>query len=165
MIFRATLVGLSALLGSCGAMPRCAPINAPQVASAPVETTPLTPDDAPPVTRETQCSGTISWDGRSPVRVVWDSGNNVQQLLDQGNAVNQGYSGSDWISGHYSSHGAIFRAGPNLQIGDTILYDCVRYKVTGRGSGTAGSTMAIREGLTVQYSGCGSVCFVFATQG
>lgn len=110
---------------------------------------------------EQKCEDTISWDGRLRVHVVRES-TNSQTALDNGNAVNMGYSGHDFVAGHYSSHGAIFRSGPNLSNGDVINYDCRSYTVTGRTSASYGDYWIFRAGLTVLYSGCGGVCLVFA---
>lgn len=134
-------IALASLIGGC--VEECAPQRQP----APVQ----------------NCDERISWDGRSPVRVVREK-NNVQAVLDRGNAVNMGYSGHDFVAGHYSTHGAIFRAGNNLSNGDVINYDCRNYVVTGRATSYYGAYQTFRAGLTVIYSGCGNgrVCLVFA---
>lgn len=111
---------------------------------------------------QTSCVDTVSWDGRPPMHVMRSDWRQAQRFLDAGKAVNIGVPGYDLVAGHYSSHGSIFRTGPNLQVGDPIDYNCRTYYVTGREAGVAGQWFEWREGLTIQYSGCGSVCLVFA---
>lgn len=108
------------------------------------------------------CEETISWSGRTPVHVERAPDYDPQALLDQGNAVNIGQEGYDHVAGHYSTHGAIFRKGKSLKTGDPVWYDCTPYVVTGRGSSHAGVVFEFQPGLTIQYSGCGGVCLVFA---
>lgn len=109
------------------------------------------------------CENVLSWHGRSPVNVPHASAP-AQGLIDQGNAVNIGWDGSEYIAGHYSSHGSVFRSGPSLSGGDEINYDCQTYVVYDRASAHAGDDLGdfIREGLAIQYSGCGGVCVVYA---
>lgn len=144
MIIKLAFAGV-ALFSSC-VPARCNP----SVPSAPVA----------PV--ETNCEGTISWDGRSPVNVIRVPDYEAQSHLDNGGVVNIGTNGYEHVAGHYSSHGAVFRNGPRLGVGSVINYDCTNYVVTGRGSASAGDMFNFQPGLTVQYSGCGGVCLVFA---
>jgi len=148
-IFGSVLVGLATLASCVGA--QCADQVTPDAAQEVVETA-----------SDSSCNETISWDGRSAVHVMRVSWRNAQRYLDQGNAVNIGTPGHAHVAGHYSTHGSIFRSGPTLNAGDIIHYDCTDYRVTGRGSAATGSYMTWRPGLTVQYSGCGGACLVFA---
>lgn len=142
-----------ALLGSCGAVDQCAPVPP---GPAPTEEVAVASENS-------DCNNTISWHGRSPVHVPKSRDDReITRLIDSGNAVNLGLPGQAHVAGHYSSKGAIFRSGPTLSVGDSIEYDCQQYTVTGRGSASAGTPWRGRDGLTVQYSGCGSVCLVFA---
>lgn len=108
----------------------------------------------------------ISWEGRSPVEVVWISASTgeglqrAQAALDDGLVVDVGEPGRHHVAGHFSSHGAVFRAGPNLVPGAEVRFDGAVYVVTGTESARAGDPPNWREGLTVQYSGCGGVCLV-----
>jgi hypothetical protein len=88
----------------------------------------------------------------------------VQAALDRGLVVDIGYEGHHHVSGHYSSHGSVFAAGPNLDVGEAVYFDGDVYVVTGRDSGRAGDVVTLREGLTVQYSGCGGACLVRAVE-
>lgn len=148
MILRSATLAVATLIGGCSQFNSCAP-------AAPAKQEVVAP-------RGGNCSGTISWDGRSPVRVVGGNDATAQRLLDAGNAVNIGQPGYDHVAGHYSTHGSIFRSGPGLAMGDHINYNCKDYTVNGRGSSAASRQWVFRAGLTVQYSGCGSVCLVFA---
>lgn len=151
-------IGIMTFMASCA--PQCmpAPDGAPPIPDAPgVEIEqPLT--EAPAV----DCNNKIQWAGRTPVQVVHVGYESAQGYLDRGNAVDIGYDGHAHVAGHYSSHGAIFHSAAGLGSGDVINYDCVSYTVYGRGSAKAGEWFTYRSGLTVQYSGCGSLCLVFA---
>lgn len=122
----------------------------------------IAPQCTPNKPAPTVCEETVSWDGRSPIGVnrvdAWDA----QWHLDNGEAVNIGWDGQDYIAGHRSSHGSVFRSGPRLDPGDKINYDCQTFVVTGRGSSYAGALFNPPVGLTIQYSGCGGVCQVYA---
>lgn len=126
----------------------------------------LTPDaNAPAVSQEDPaCNNVIRWEGRGPVKAVDANDNNEQRLLDQGKVTSTGSENYAHVSGHFSTHGAVFRSGPSLQNGSWIEWDCSYYTVTGRGSGRPGNSFVLPRGLTVQYSGCGGVCFVFAVK-
>lgn len=134
----ASVAGLAALGGGG---PRC---------------TPEPPSPSP------TCEETISWAGRSPVHVVRVPGGPGQNHLDRGRAVNIGVDEYHHVAGHYSSHGSIFRSGPSLDVGENINYDCENFTVVGRGAHYPGAEIDLRLGLTVQYSGCGGVCLVYA---
>lgn len=167
-MLRSLSFGFAALLGGCGGFQQCAPVTpAPESVQyqqpVPDEAGGYVAPAAPAAPQGDSCDGRISWDGRSPVRVIRSIAESAQHLLDQGNAVNIGESGYDHVAGHYSSHGSIFRAGTNLDRGDVIVYDCRSYTVSGRDSASAGDPLPWNPGLTVQYSGCGGVCLVFAS--
>lgn len=109
--------------------------------------------------------GQISWEGRPAVGVVAMNGqplSDVQAALDRGLVVDIGYEGHHHVAGHYSSHGSVFAAGPNLDPGEDVWFDGEAYTVTGRESAPAGAKVVFTEGLTVQYSGCGGACLVRA---
>jgi hypothetical protein len=111
---------------------------------------------------------TISWEGRSPVGYVHipvtdaASTREAQRSLDAGNVVDIGYAGHRHLAGHYSSHGAVFHAGPNLQPGSEVVLDGETFTVTRVVSAQPGDPPNIPAGLTVQYTGCGGVCLVRA---
>jgi hypothetical protein len=113
-------------------------------------------------------AGQISWEGRPAVAVVAMNGaplSDVQAALDRGQVVDIGYEGHHHVAGHYSSHGSVFAAGPNLDPGEEIRFDGDVYVVTGRDSAPAGAVWTFQDGLTVQYSGCGGACLVRAREG
>jgi hypothetical protein len=104
---------------------------------------------------------TISWEGRSPVGYVQMT-EGVQAALDRGLVVDIGYAGHRHLAGHYSSHGSVFAAGPNLDPGDEVVLDGETYTVTRTVAAQPGDPIDIPAGLTVQYTGCGGVCLVRA---
>jgi hypothetical protein len=112
---------------------------------------------------------TISWPGRSPVCVTPTSTRSAQSLLDAGRAVDlSGDTNSKngaHVAGHFSSHGAIFAAGPSLRPGVGVDYAGQHFTVRGTSSSHAGARYNPPPAgtLIVQYSGCGGVCLVKAT--
>lgn len=144
-MIRTLALTFAALVGSC-APKNCAPPETSTPESVAVES----------------CEERISWDGRSSVHVVRAPYYEAQEHLDGGSPVNIGSNGFDHVAGHYSSRGGVFKAGPRLSVGSNINYDCTNYTVTGRGSSSAGAEYPLQPGLTVQYSGCGGLCLVFA---
>jgi hypothetical protein len=112
---------------------------------------------------------TISWPGRPPVCVTPTGTRSAQGLLDAGRAVDlsgdTNPNNGAHVAGHFSSHGAVFAAGPNLRPGLNVDYAGRHFTVRG----TTGSHTGARYNpppagtLVVQYSGCGGVCLVSAT--
>lgn len=112
--------------------------------------------------------GTVSWEGRSPVEyvtipIVDDASQaRAQKALDAGKVVEIGEPGYRQVAGHYSSHGSVFHAGPELDVGDWVQFDGETFTVTGRDSAQPDTWPPLQPGLTIQYSGCGGLCLVRA---
>jgi hypothetical protein len=160
--------GIAAVVASCTPGNGCTP-------PLPTEREPVAapaPDPAPapaPVPADTGY-GEIRFPGRNPVAVVgistFDGAAAAQAAIDRGALVDitgdvDPWDGYAHVAGHYSSAGGPMRPAANLNGGDVVSYSGRTFVVAGRGASAAGAVIDFREGLTLQYSGCGGVCLVY----